>query len=264
LANVALNRPVSEDTVNGAEITDGVTLGYTAYRGFGWFRWPGSTTLDLGEEINLKGVRFLLWDDLGDPSHRRAARQYGYRLLVSRDKLNWRILYDTSNRGRNGWQGFPIINGLPVRYVRIHGLYNTANGEFHIVQLEAYDEELPRNDVQYDHLTSLIPDDTCQFEMGEGSDMTSELMETIGTLENMIDGATGLDAAHFRRVFDKMKVRVHDLSAIADNMGSVRREIIDPVQMNLKSLLKSAKWSSWVGVAGGLIAIISILITLFK
>src|SRR6185436_17385990 len=93
---------------------------------------------------DLSCIRLLLWDGLGEDNNKqRSSRTYKYRLLTSADHQIWKVIYDSSSEGGNGWQEFRFSKPLAARYVRIHGLSNSANASFQVVQVEAYDDQPP-------------------------------------------------------------------------------------------------------------------------
>jgi len=127
MPNVALQRIVEERVQNVEAATDGDVIHYTGNRGFTSFDWPGTLTVDLASTYTIRCIRTLLWDGLGEPNRTRDPRFYLYRLLVSVDHNQWKVLFDTGNNGSNGWQVFNFPDGLQARYVRIHGLFNSKS-----------------------------------------------------------------------------------------------------------------------------------------
>lgn len=58
--NVAQGKKVLESAViSPKDVTDGITDGYTGYRGFAHFQWPGYLTVDLETKHSLYCIRFL-------------------------------------------------------------------------------------------------------------------------------------------------------------------------------------------------------------
>ena len=264
MANVARGKPVVEQMTSPEIVTNGVVTDYAIDKGFAWFVWPGTLTVDLGEPIILKGIRFLLWDNLGKPENARSPREYQYRLLVSDDRQKWTVLYDTSRHGYNGWQGFQIPNGVRARYIRLHGLTNTANEQFHVVELEAYDDQLPTMDVDYVLWRPVAPEDTANTEIGEGVELTKRLGDIVDKLEHEILADQHLRIEPFQKLFDQLRFYVGDLSAIEGHMDSIRRQVMSPLTTDLQGINKASRWSLWVGVGGGLLAIVSLLLNLLR
>jgi hypothetical protein len=114
---------------NPQHLLDGVSTGYDGSSGYTDGNCPCAWTIDLGKPQPLKLVRFLLWD--GDP------RFYRYRLEASDDGQRWGVVKDAAEGEHRGWQSVEL-KGRPLRYLRIHGLFNSANSSFHLVEFEAY------------------------------------------------------------------------------------------------------------------------------
>lgn len=119
-------------------LIDGNTSDYDASYGYAATNWqtnpPDAMVVTLKEAVTLNAVRVLLWD--GDE------RYYRYRLEISPDaegEARWTTVADytqTSER-RQSWQ---VLDFEPatVRRVRLTGTYNSDNGAFHVVEIEAY------------------------------------------------------------------------------------------------------------------------------
>jgi hypothetical protein len=142
--NLALRRfPLESGLRHPAAATDGAVTGYSHSYGFTSFPWPGTFTIDLEDEYGLRCIRLLLWDGRGqDPTGLPDSRRYQYRLLTSLDGVEWLVAFASAEPGSVGWQIFKSKDPIQTRFIRIEGLYNTANAHFHIVELEAY-EQIP-------------------------------------------------------------------------------------------------------------------------
>lgn len=142
--NVALaKKPLETNLRRPADATNGVVTGYDPSKGYTSFPWPGTLTLDLARDCQLRCIRLLLWDGRG--INRQGPvddRRYRYRLLVSLDAETYEPLFETGEQGTIGWQVFESRTPIAARYVRIEGLYNTENPHFHVVELEAF-ESIP-------------------------------------------------------------------------------------------------------------------------
>lgn len=126
--------------------------GYTGTYGYCGTHHPTYLTLDLGRNVNIGVIMFLLWDDLKDWNHGQEERRYFYRLLVAedssdkqsyetdRDSIKWTVLYDSEHSGYRNWQIFRIVNegGIRARYIRIHCVYNPKNNGFNVVRIRVY------------------------------------------------------------------------------------------------------------------------------
>src|SRR3989339_1861781 len=106
MPNIALNKSFEEPINNASEATNGIVSGYTGVKGFAFFSWPGTMTIDLGEIKKIYCIRFLLWDGLGKGGSKRDPRIYKYRLLTSTNHKIWNVYFDTASNGFNGWQVF--------------------------------------------------------------------------------------------------------------------------------------------------------------
>ncbi len=116
---------------NAANLIDGNTTVYTGSTGFTYGSWPCSWTLKLSDRYMLREIRMLLWDG--------APRFYRYAIDVSKDGENFEPLLDRTAQTEKptGWQAINFAP-RPVQFIRIRGTYNSANGGFHVVELEAY------------------------------------------------------------------------------------------------------------------------------
>ncbi len=264
MLNIAWKKKVEETIANPTAITDGDTVNYSATDGFGEFLWPGTVTVDLEDIYDLLCVRILLWDGLGGKNRQRDVRIYKYRLLTSRDHQTWKVVFDSSNDGGNGWQVFDLQEPLSARYVRVHGLFNSANAMFHVVQIEAFDQiPAPLEDEIVLHRT--MSTGILIEEKGDGLPLETRVNTIINNIEAVVGGYEVLNPKPFRELISKLKVQVRDVAALERGMESIRREIIKPVQAELErstALGRFSVWGFWVGLVGGLLAILSILIGL--
>lgn len=124
--------------------------GYTGTYGYCGTHHPSYLTLDLGRNVDIGVIMFLLWDDLKDWNHGQEERRYFYRLLVAedssdkqsyetdRDSIKWTVLYDSEHAGYRNWQIFRIVNegGIRARYIRIHCVYNPDSMLFVFVYMD--------------------------------------------------------------------------------------------------------------------------------
>jgi len=133
--NLALGKKVSNIS-NAQAVTDGDVDEYDGLHGFGHCRWPCDVIVDLEVLCTIDTINLYLWD--------RDNRFYYYRVYVSRDNKNWMKIADKSIEQSKGKQ---IINAEKRKgqYVRIECLYNNANREFHIVQVEVFGEPKGEN-----------------------------------------------------------------------------------------------------------------------
>ena len=112
------------------QLIDGVTTGYTGADGFAMGQWPCEFTITLPKVYLLREMRALLWDGEGE-------RFYRYSIETSADGQNYKPLVDHSTGRWRSWQTIRF-SPRPVKTIRVHGIYNSANGGFHMVELEAF------------------------------------------------------------------------------------------------------------------------------
>jgi len=232
MANLALNKEIEEAHTNSSVTTDGNVIGYTGNRGYCHFPWPGNFTLDLGKVHTIKCIRFLLWDDLGSSQGRRDPRQYLYRLLISEDHKTWTVLFVTEDQGYNGWQVFQIPNGQSARFIRIHGLCNTVNRMFHVVEIQAFDSEPESLDAEI-VLEKVISEVDQPFEFDERLPIQRSFQILINQLEQVIKDSPVVNPAPFQDVIQKLRIQVRDVAAIETNLESIkskRQQKNDPLR----------------------------------
>ncbi|MEI9478884.1 MAG: discoidin domain-containing protein [Deltaproteobacteria bacterium] len=265
MTNLALHKPVEEEIGNASAATDGEVSHYTLREGYASFGWPGTLTIDLGEPQMLCCIRILLWDGLGEGGTIRDSRIYSYRLLASVDHNNWRVLFDTGRNGSNGWQVFNFQGGFETRYIRLHGLTNSINKEFHIVQVEAHDEDPHPLAVEV-ILQRIIETDPLQVEAGDGLPLQSKVRSIINEIDHLVETSQFLNPQPFKELISQLRVQLTDVSSIERSMDSIRREIIGPVKTELDKTAKLGKYSLWgfiVGIIGGILAISSIVFSIY-
>ena len=138
LQNVALSAEISgEDgkTARALEnVNDGNKTEYDGYNGFGYTLCSeqGAMIMDLGVEYALETIKFLLYD--------KSSRYYKYTLEYSEDGVDgpWVMLVDHSNVKSKSWQTISCSSCPKTRYLKLTGLYNSANDGFHVVEWEVY------------------------------------------------------------------------------------------------------------------------------
>ncbi len=100
---------------------------------YGYAVWtnepPGAMTLDLGAARSVARVRLLNWD--------WNLRSHRYRIETSEDGLVWSVLADASTGEHHGWEDW-AADGRAIRYLRLTGLYNSANSAVCIAEWEVY------------------------------------------------------------------------------------------------------------------------------
>ncbi|XP_050538973.1 BTB/POZ domain-containing protein 9 isoform X2 [Daktulosphaira vitifoliae] len=88
----------------------------------------GCILVQLGQPYMLNSIRMLLWD-CDD-------RYYSYYIEVSVNMWDWELIVDKSKELVRSWQVLQF-KPRPIVFIRITGVYNSANEVFHCVHLEA-------------------------------------------------------------------------------------------------------------------------------
>ena len=129
--NVALASAgaIAKAPMHAAQLNDGNSTEYTGSTGFAMGNFPCVFNLTLDQIYELNHIRMLLWDGDG--------RSYRYRVETSVDGKTYQPLADYSEEERRSWQELRFKKRA-VKYIRIHGLHNSANNGFHMVEVEAY------------------------------------------------------------------------------------------------------------------------------
>lgn len=129
--NVALatNGATVKGVARGAAYLLDGDLRHDDMNGYAESKWPCEWTIALKRVYLLKEIAFLL-----SP---KQDRFYRYTVAVSSDGTNYIPLVDRNQGQWSGWQQMRFAP-RPIRYIRIAGLYNSANECFHIIEFEAY------------------------------------------------------------------------------------------------------------------------------
>lgn len=248
MSNVALNKPVEEKMNHPESATDGNIKNYNGIKGFADFMWPGTLTVDLNQIYDLFCIRMLLWDEMGDSFRRRDSRIYKYRLLTSIDHKLWNVIHDTGEKGYKGWQVFDFDKSIQVRYIRVHGLYNSVNPNFHVVQLEAYDNQNIDTSIDITFHKQIITS-VLNNEEGDGLPIEDKMKYIISQLDELIEKNSDLIKPEpFKEISSQLKIKVRDITAIERSVDSIRRRIIDPVSKELVKQSKIGKISLILGI----------------
>jgi len=124
---------------NRAELLiDGNSTQYDGGNGYAETAWnaqpPQALLITLKEAQTVNLVRFKLWDQDG--------RFYRYKVEICPDLDNarWKTIEDRSHEKFQcrSWQNI-VFPTQDLRRVRVTGTFNSVNGSFHAVELEAYD-----------------------------------------------------------------------------------------------------------------------------
>lgn len=255
MTNIALNKRILEkdNWFKSELLTDGNFSKYDGNSGFGYCTFPNYCTIDLEKIYDIELIRFLLWD--------QGARNYKYRLLTSIDKNTWEVYFDTEESGTIGWQNFEFPDKIKVRYIRIHCLWNSANSEFHIVQIEAHENKIS---VQPQEIKHIIRTRVIQNEISDGLSISKKLRPIVNSIKEFSNSVQGIDKTFFSGIATELEIRIHDVEKIENGMESIRRQIIEPVNNELSTSNRIGKLSIWLGLIGGIVGIFSLLNSIFK
>lgn len=261
MANIALGKTIIESNwQKPEELTNGDYSNYTGSTGFAHSKWPTYLTLDLQESFSIETIRFLLWN--------KDDRIYKYRLLTSDDLTNWNVHFDTAEAGFSGWQEFSFPNKIKARYIRIHCLWNSLKTGFHIVQMQVYDESTENLNITPTNKRVIFSQTSgLTSEFKDGLPLTQKMNNLTNSLERIINENTIINPEPFQEIITNFKLQVYDIESLEKSIDSVRREIINPVQKELKEGKKLGKFSVWgfyVGFAGIIVSIFAILNGIFK
>lgn len=264
--NVALKKPVLEPSVFRPEAaTDGITTGYSGQEGFAHFGWPGTCTVDLEEAYELKCIRFLLWDGLGKGGVQPAPRRYLYRLLTSVDQRTWTVQYETNMDGSIGWQVFDFGSPINARYVRIHGLWNSAKPNMHVVEIEAHTVEPPP--------TNWSPNTLVRFDQPNDVSESQTTLPTAKKMGSIIHSLREIVEKHrdtinterLQAAIGDLEVQMDDVGRVEASIDSVKRLIVLPVADELHFGRRAGVFSIrgfWMGLAGIVISVVLFALSL--
>jgi len=197
MANLALGKiPLEKDKWNNPEqATNGNIVGYTGSSGFTSSPWPSSYTIDLGSEIKISTIRFLLWDNLGSVFKDPDKRKYNFSLEISSDNISYITIFSNEDKdGSNGWFVFRFVHETSARFLKLRGLRNTANDEFHIVEFEVHDQEpekLNSPNVHAIDIVAKVADETrigelINLRISEKSQLLSGIEEKIKSVDHLL------------------------------------------------------------------------------
>ncbi|WP_304511313.1 discoidin domain-containing protein [Desulfopila sp. IMCC35008] len=112
--------------VNSAMLIDGITTNNKNYA-YGFF--PTNMVVDLGKVYSLGAIGIHLWDGDG--------RFYRYTVAISTDGINYQQVIDRSSGQHSGYIE-DTIDDVQGRYIKINGLYNSANAGFYVKEIKAF------------------------------------------------------------------------------------------------------------------------------
>ena len=105
-------------------------LKHSGSEGFAWGSYPSEFIVTFPKNRKIGEINFLLYD-------KDRSRKYAYQLFVSRrDGGDWEMISDHSEKPSSGWQKHNFAP-TSLKRIKILGLFNTANKNFQIVEVEA-------------------------------------------------------------------------------------------------------------------------------
>jgi len=129
--NVALaSTGAKAEAPTAPEFMNDGKIRYGKREGFSWGHYPCDFVVKFGKTETISKIRFLLYDLEKD-------RVYTYKLYTQRRSGGkWDLVSDHSKKPSKSWQEHSF-NPRMVTAVKVEGLGNSANKQFHIVELEA-------------------------------------------------------------------------------------------------------------------------------
>ena len=105
-------------------------LRHSGSEGFAWGSYPSEFIVTFPKNRKIGEINFLLYD-------KDRSRKYAYQLFVSRrEEGDWEMISDHSEKPSRGWQKHNFAP-TSLKKIKILGLFNTANKNFQIVEVEA-------------------------------------------------------------------------------------------------------------------------------
>ena len=105
-------------------------LSHSGSEGFAWGSYPSEFIVTFPKNRKIGEINFLLYN-------KDRSRKYAYQLFVSRrEGGDWEMISDHSEKPSSGWQKHNFAPAS-LKKIKIIGLFNTANKNFQIVEVEA-------------------------------------------------------------------------------------------------------------------------------
>ena len=98
-------------------------------------------------------------------------------------------------------------------------------------------------------------------ELGDGLPVEQKMSSLTRSLEQLVEQNTVLNPEPFQDLISQLKEQAHDIGAVERRLTAVRRIIVQPMVEEMSAGAKLSKWSLIVGLAGGLLAIVSLAAT---
>jgi hypothetical protein len=123
----------------------------------------------------------------------------------------WNVHYDSFDKGYSGWQEFNFINKIKVR---IHCVWNSSNEGFHIVQLQAFDGDVPpiNNVANKKNIRTNEIDE--EKEIGSELNLTQQMKTSIDNLEQIIKDNSVINPKPFKEIISKFRIQTNDIESL--------------------------------------------------
>ena len=260
-------------------MTDGDIVNYGEFDGYNSVIAPATITLDLEKVEMVQTIQFLLWDNCGRLKTENCNRKYQYRLLVSEDLKEWRVLFDTFRDGFCGWQRFDLSEQVPMRYIRFHAL--TVNDKtpppFMVVEMEAYATELQHYEYRF------MPTLHVDLNVSNANKVSTTGLSTLNEKthhklsaffteieKNLAEDSQECQRrgrlalkAQLEHLTKSVSSIHHDVNAYEDAVNEIKSKILGRTD---EEIIKSRRWekvSFWSGVIGIATLLASIVEQLF-
>jgi hypothetical protein len=100
-------------------------------KGYAWGVCPSDFVVEFPKLQKISKIRFLLYDQ-------DDARRYKYQLMVSSGNgKKWKMIADFADKPSFGWQEHKF-EMQSIKRIKVVGLHNSGNANFHIVEVEAF------------------------------------------------------------------------------------------------------------------------------
>ena len=248
MTDYALNKNVLEYCNHGGFLTDGKTDKYNGVTGYLGIHAPSYVTVDLQDIKEVKNICFKLWDyeDKDNECPDKAQlkdKLYTYRLLISTDKMEWKVVYDCSklqkDKYKKGWQTFVWEQPVPVRFIRVHCMNSKRGSGFHIVELHAYDQVARLRKV--DTEISFDANHTFDVEIGDAYPLSYQLYDLSGrfqdALEKRVAGKPNAKEI-YDSIIDFLFRKGREVESVNGKIDEIRRLVSDPVKDGIQRRFK--------------------------
>lgn len=276
-----VHNPRFDSNATKPNLTDGDIRNYDEFEGYTSVASPATITVDLEEVKMVKTIQFLLWDNCGKLKTENCNIRFQYRLLVSEDLKEWRVLFDTFRDGYCGWQRFDLSEQVPMRYIRFHALTVNDRSQlpFMVVEMEAYEHELQHYGYRFMptlHVDINVSKDMNEVEVGQSlsSTLNEKTHHKLSAFFTEIEKNLQDDATECRRrgrltleaqlehLIRSVSSIHHDVNAYEDAVNEIKSKILGGTD---EEITKSRRWervSFWSGVIG-IVALVMSLIDQF-